>query len=121
MAFISVLLQIFWQMFYWNVSGVVLYHMKFVQIAILIGDHGNRKAKFSGEKHSKIFSEAIWQLGTTANRDILFQSKYNISTEILYPNRNIDLLCRSKYASYNYRSIEISIIMIYPDPHIICQ
>ena len=25
MAFISVLLQIFWQKFYWNVSGVVLY------------------------------------------------------------------------------------------------
>ena len=25
LAFISVLLQIFWQKFYWNVSGVVLY------------------------------------------------------------------------------------------------
>ena len=31
------------------------------------------------------------QLGTTVNRDILFQSKYNISIEILHPNRNIDL------------------------------
>ena len=26
------------------------------------------------------------RLGTTANRDIQFQSKYNISIEILYPN-----------------------------------
>ena len=46
MAFISVLLQIFWKTFYRNVSGVVLYQpYEFC--------HGNRKAKFSKKKKIK--------------------------------------------------------------------
>ena len=46
---ISVFLHIFWQKFYRNVSGVVVYqpYEFFTKSLILIGGHGNRKAKFS--------------------------------------------------------------------------
>ena len=48
LAFISVLLQTFWQKFYRNVLRVVLYqpYKFYPKSLILIGGHGNRKAKF---------------------------------------------------------------------------
>ena len=55
------IMQIFWQKFYRNVPGVVLYEpYEFcTKSLILIGCHGNRKVKFS-KKYSKIFfSEVI--------------------------------------------------------------
>ena len=37
------------------------------------------------------------QLGTTTNRDIICQSKYNISIEITYRNQDLDRLWQLKY------------------------
>ena len=55
LAFISVLLQIFWQKFYRNVPGVVLYKpYEFCpKSLILIGCHGNRNVQFSKKKYKK--------------------------------------------------------------------
>ena len=60
MAFISVLLQIFWKKVllkcFWSSPLPAIWILS--KSLILIGCHGNRKAKFS-KKYSKIFSEAI--------------------------------------------------------------
>ena len=64
MAFISVLLQIFWQKFYRNVPGVVLYHPYELcqnHWFWLVSMATDRKAKFSKKKsiQKSFFSETI--------------------------------------------------------------
>ena len=81
MTFISVLLKIFWQKFYRNVSVLVLYHRyEFcLKWLIMIGCHGNRKAKFSKKKSKNFFSAAIRGMKLK-----LCKNSHNISLYINY-------------------------------------